>query len=458
MRIIIAGCGNVGKILARQFSLDGHEVVIIDTNGQRLSALADEIDAICLMGDATSMEILAAADVDSADLFIAVTGSDEKNLLSCLMASRRGNCKTIARVADPVYFAETSELKHTFGIDVIINPAQATAVKINKLVSFPAVTGIDSFSRTGVDLFHFKIAENSKLAGRAVKDIRSAFKKPLLFCLRQTPGGDVLIPNGDTVFSAGDTVTVCATSFVADTFFRSYNIPTGKLSEVIIAGGGNTAFYLTKELLHSNINITIVESDPERAEYLSDTYPKATVVIGDATDEKLLDEENIGSVRGFISTMGIDEENILLSLYVRSVNPSCTVMTRIHRTNFESVIRGLDLGTVLRPQQITSDIIKRYVNSLDAARDYEVETMYTLENGRTLALELVIREETFFTGVPLTDLVMKGQGIVCSINRDRRPLIPGGSDCIQVGDSVIVMTDNIYAQSFDDIFERKAYK
>lgn len=453
MQIIIVGCGNVGRFLAKRLSEEGHNITLIDKNEALEQYIVDEIDAIAFLGDGADVDVLKNSGVDRADLFIAVTGSDEKNILCCAMAKSLGNCSTIARVTDPVYKKGGEYIQNIFGVDMLINPELITANEISRVLQFMQVSKIDVFSGGYVELFHFHIVEGSRLLKNSVSRVISQYKSDVLFCTVKRHD-EILIPNGDFVFETGDTVGIVGSRKSVAEFLRKIGLRTGKVSEVLIAGGGRTAFYLAQKLISSGTGVTIIENNMERCEILAEKLEKATIVYADATDSKILERENLSTVGGFVASLGFDEENILLSLYAMN-NTDAKIITRIHRMNFSETIENLNLDTIMNPQLITADYIVRYARSIDKARGIAVQNLYSLEGGRAEALEFSIDKDYDFLKKPLESLKLKKNTIICTIFRNGTLILPKGKDEIRQGDSVIIVVSDYKVKDISDIFERR---
>lgn len=452
MQIVIVGCGNVGRFLAKRLSKEGHNITLIDKNEEVVHYIVDEIDAIAFLGDGADVDVLKNAGVDKSELFIAVTGSDEKNILCCAMAKRLGGCSTIARVTDPVYNKGGEYIQNIFGVDMLINPELITANEISRVLQFMQVSKIDVFSGGNVELFHFHIVEGSRLSDNSVIRIMSQYKSDVLFCTVKRQD-KIIIPNGDFVFKTGDTVGIVGNRKSVAEFLKKIGLKTGKVSEVLIAGGGKTAFYLAQKLILSGTGVSIIEKDMKRCELLAEKLEKATIVHADATDAKVLERENLSTVGGFVASLGVDEENILLSLYAMN-NTDAKIITRIHRMNFSETIENLNLDTIMNPQIITADYIVRYARSIDNARGIAVQNLYSLEGGNAEALEFSIDKNYDFLGKPLESLKLKNNTIICTIFRNGTLILPKGKDEIRQGDSVIIVVSDYKVKDISDIFER----
>ncbi len=450
MQIIIVGCGKVGYTLVEQLSGEDHNIVVIDVKEERVRSITDELDAMGVIGNGASYQTLLEAGIRQTDLLIAVTNSDEQNLLCCVIAKKAGNCKTIARVRNPIYHDELEFLRKELGLAMIINPEMASAAEIARIFQFPSAIKIDTFAKGRIEMIHFRVTEECKLNNYKLLHIRTTLKCEVLVCT-VTRGDQVLIPRGDFVFQADDMVSIVATPANANEFFRKIGINIGRIHSAMIVGGGTIAYYLARRLLAVGIDTKIIENDWERCEQLSELLPKATIINGNGIDQNLLMQEGLDTVQGFAALTGLDEENILLSLHAKKASKA-KVVTKVNRISFNSVLDDLKLDSITYPRLLTADSIIKYARSMNASLNSNVENLYKLQDGTVEALEFLIREENpRLTNIPLMNLPIKKNILVCCINRHNRIIIPGGQDTIQPGDSVVVVLTNERLRDITDI-------
>ena len=451
MNIIIVGCGKVGYTLVEQLSGEDHDIVVIDENEEKVNSITDELDAMGIVGNGISYQTLQEAGISRADLLIAVTGSDEQNLLCCVIAKKAGHCKTIARVRNPIYNNELSFLREELGLAMIINPEFTSASEIARIFQFPSAVKIDTFSKGRIELLHFRVTKECLLNNYELIHIRTTLKCDVLVCI-VTRGEEIIIPRGDFVFREGDVVAIVATPPKASEFFRKIKIGTGRVHTAMIVGGGTIAYYLAKRLLSVGIETKIIDHDPARCEHLSELLPKATVICGDGTEQRLLMQEGLASVDGFAALTGLDEENILLSLFAKRASHA-KIVTKINRINFSGVLNDLNLDSITYPRLQTADVIIKYARSMNESLNSNVENLYKLEDGRAEALEFSIMEPSEVTDTPLEKLRIRKNILICCINRGGQVIIPGGQDTLQVGDSVVVVLTHSRLNDIRDILE-----
>lgn len=438
MKIILVGGGKVGTALARQLSEEGHNVTVIDTNKPRVEHISEAYDVMGIVGNGASIATLYEAGIEEADVFIAITGLDELNLLCCMFAKKAGHCHTIARVRNPSYSHELEFIKKQTGISAIVNPEMAAAMEISHLLRFPGASKIDTFADGRVRLIKCALTEAQGMDGMAIRDILSRLGSDVLVCAVER-GADVLIPNGDFVLRNGDQVTFLATQERARDFFQKINLPVRPVKNALIVGGGAIAFYLSQELLENKVRVRIVERDPARCMQLAEELPEAQILNEDGSNRDFLLSEGLGSTEAFVALTNIDEENVLLTLFAKKHSKG-KLVTKINRLEFDDIISGLELGSIVYPKYMTCDYIVQYVRALQNEAGSNVKTLYRILDDRVEALEFTVHEESKATGVPLSRLRLKQNLLLCCIMRGEQILIPRGGDEIQVGDNVIVVT------------------
>lgn len=453
MKIIIAGCGKVGYALAQQLNDEGHELTLIDNSAERLQPALSNLDLQGVVGNASSFLTLLEAGIEHTDLLIAVTGQDEINLISCLLAKKASKCRTIARVRNPEYFREISYLKDCMDISMIINPESAAANAIAQLIQVPDAMDIDSFANGKVDLMQVVITEDSPLHNMKVQDFSRKFNHEILICIL-VHDHQVCIPNGNSVLMAGDTISIILPREKINSFYRMSKLATiREIRDVMIAGGGMIPYYLAQSLLRSGIDVKLIERNRDRCDFLSEALPKATIIHSDATDHDMLLEEGIEKTDAFVSLTNGDEENIFLSLYANKVNAYCKKITKVNRLELDEIISDLPIGSILSPKNITTEYILQYVRSQNNSYGSNVEALYRLMDNQVEALEFLVKEDCEVTDVPFINLNLKKNLLICCIVRKGRIITPSGRDFIQKGDKVIVVTTHKGLQDISDIMD-----
>lgn len=452
MRIIIVGCGKVGRTLADQLQEENTDLTLIDIMPEKLNAITEDVDAMGIVGNGASINTLREAGIETADILIAVTASDELNLLCCLIAQKSGHCHTIARVRNPIYNKEIGFLKERLGVTMIINPELAAAQEISRLLRFPSAIKIDTFARGRVELLKFKVLPEFGLDGMTVSRISDTFRCDILICAIESPD-NVIIPGGNSIIRNGDMVSILAAPKNAALFFRKIGLKTNQVKNSIIVGGGTISYYLAQALLDMNIDVKIIEKDKGRCEELSELIPEAIIINGDATDRSLLMEEGLAQTESFVTLTNLDEENVFLSLFAKTVSEA-KLVAKVNRLAFDDVIDTLDIGSVIYPKYITADYILQYVRATQNSIGSNVETLYHILDNRAEALEFSIHENAPVVGKTLSELNLKKNLLVGCIHRKGVVSIPRGNDRIQVGDTVIIVTTDKGLRDISDILER----
>jgi trk system potassium uptake protein TrkA len=453
MNIIIAGCGKVGRALGEQLIGEHHEVTFIDTSAENLKKIVGILDVQVLEGNCTVYSTLKEAGIEHADIFIAVTGSDEINLLSCLIAKKAANCHTVARVRNPEYNDDIQFIKHELGLSLTINPEWATAMEMARLIQIPSATEVDSFANGRVNMIRFQIPEHSILDGMQVSEVGKKFKGQILICVIER-NHSIVIPSGNVILKSGDNISVIMPFSEVNRLCNVIGMKTKSIKNVIIAGGSKMSYYLAKVLNKNNVNVKIIENDKKRCEDLSVLLPNTMIIHGDATDPSLLEEEGIADTDAFLALTGIDEENLILALRTKKISKAKNIV-KINRIQIDELNDELNVGSVVYPKFITTEFILQYVRAMENSTSSSVETLYKLIDNRVEALEFIVDDTPGITGIQLQNLNFKKNLLICCINRGKNIITPSGKDCLLPGDSVIVVTTHLGLKKLTDILDEE---
>lgn len=449
LKIIIVGCGKVGRNLAEQLSNEGHDITIVDKKAAMIQQMCNMYDVLGIEGNGASYTIQREAGIANADLLIAVTNSDELNLLCCTIASQIGNCATIARVRTPEYSQEIGYLREKLGLTMVINPELESAREMAKILYMPSTLEVTSFAHGQAELIKFQIPDGNMLDNLPISELGKNLASDVLIGAVER-GDEVFIPSGNFVLKSGDKMSFVASRKAARTFFSSLGLKTKHVSDTMIIGGGRAAYYLADQLIRAGIEVKIIENDLARCEELSILLPKAIIIHGDGTDKDLLKEEGLEEAASFVPLTGIDEENIMLTLYSKAVS-NAKAITKINRINFTEVINSLDLGSVVYPKHIAAESIIAYVRAKNASRGSNIETLYHMYDNRVEAIEFDIKEDSAVTNILLKDIRLKDELLIAFISRNGQIIIPGGHDYIQKGDTVMIITKHVGFTDIQDI-------
>lgn len=449
MKIIIVGCGKVGSTLAEQLDKEGHDIVVVDKKSVPLKSVTDTLDVMGVIGSGTSYRTLLDAGIDSADLLIAVTGSDELNLLCCLMAKKASQCHTIARVRNPQYNEEIDFIKKGMGLSMTINPELETALEMERLIKMPSAVKIETFAKGKVELLKFYIPESSVLDGINLSELSGTLRCKVLVSVVER-GGEVYIPSGSFELRSNDLISIIATPQNAIDFIKKAGILVNDIKDVMIVGGSTIAEYLAKKLSKYDINLKIIEQNIDRCEELSDLLPNALIINANAADKDVLIEEGIEEIDAFASLTNLDEENIILSLYAKK-HSKAKIFTKVTRLTYDDIISEMPLGIIINPKMITADSILQHVRAMQNSGGSSVEALYRIVSNKVEALEFFAGKNARLLGIPLEELALRPNMLICCIYRHDEVIIPTGKDYILEGDSVIIVTTTKGLNDLNDI-------
>ena len=450
MKIVIIGDGKVGHKLTTQLSEEDYDIVLIDQNAGKLRESLNQMDVFCITGNGADVEIQKEADVPHADLVIACASTDEMNMLSCLLARRLGAKHTIARVRNPMYYRQIDILKEDLHLSMAVNPELAAANEISRVLLLPEACKVETFMKGRVELIEHVMREESLLAGLSLAEIYRKFQIKILVCAVKR-GSEIYIPDGDFVLQQGDRLHIAAAHQDLKAFFKALGRRNAKIKKVLICGGGNVCFYLTRQLLQVGMQVKIVERNEKTCEYLCEALPGVTVIHGDAADHDLLLEEGIGNADAVVALTGMDEENIIMSLFAKTQGVS-KIIAKVNEDSRAQMVEGLGIDSIISAKSAAADAIVGYVRARNNSySSVNVETIYRLLNGSLEAMEFIIKKESSLTNVPLKNLPTKPNNLIACIGRNRRIIIPNGEDHLEVGDSVIVITKDHIINDLKDI-------
>ncbi len=451
LKIIVVGSGKVGTAIIEQLVREGNDIILIDKDAAKVAEVSAMYDIMGIVGNGASYSVQKEAGIFDTDLLIAVTESDELNLLCCTVAKQVGDCAGIARVRTPDYSNEVNYLRDRLGLAMIINPELEAAHEIAHILYLPSALEISSFAHGEAEMIRFRIEENSPLANVTVFEFMQNTTARMIFCAVERDD-EVTIPHGSFRFLVGDTVAFLTPIREGRGSLKQLGIETTGVRDCMIVGGGKGAYYLARKLVKNGIDVKIIEKDKDRCEQLSEAIPQAIIINGDGTDEELLKEEGIETCESFIPLTGIDEENIILSLHAKQVSQA-KLITKINRFAFKNVINSLDLGSVVYPRYITSEAIIAYVRAKRASLDSNIETLTHLYDQRVECIEFHIDRASDVTGTMLKDLSLKEHIMITFISRNGNIIFPGGMDTIEVGDNVMIVTTHSGFNDISDILE-----
>ena len=450
MKIVIAGAGVVGESLCSELSAEGNDVILIEKVEKILNRLVETYDITGLVGNGASYETLLEAGTDTADIFIAATESDELNIISSIVAKKIGTKFTIARVRNPEYSSNMQFVREGLGISLMINPEQETAKSIANKLMFPVALSVENFFGQRAGFISIRVQKDNFLNGMQLKELEFSSKDKVIICTVRR-GEDVFIPSGDFTILEGDIVHIAGSKEAVHKFYDKIEKSNLKIDSALLVGGGTISHYLIGKLLENKIKVKVIENNKERAEKLSESYPKAIVIRGDEADQEFLMQEGINNYDSTVILTDSDEENTVITMFVNSITNS-KLITKMNRTLMLSILEKNTRTSTVVPKKVISDMIISVVRSKTNMRGSTMSFLYRLES-QVEFITFEINKNSRAIDISLKDLKIKKGTLIASILRDGKMIFPGGNDAIKINDSVMVVTTASSIEDFDDILE-----
>ncbi len=446
MKIVIIGLGTIGKTILKSLSGEGHTITIIDENKDRIEKLIEQYDVFGVVGNGACRAIQMEANMEDADLAMAMTGSDELNVFACLVAKKIGVKNTIARVRNPEYREQIMDMKDELGISMIVNPEKDTANEIFYLINLPSVAKIEHFAKGRVSLVEIVVDKGCTLIGETLVSLGKKLMTKVLICAVQR-GDSVIIPSGNFMIKKGDRIHFTANASSLRDFLAEINLVNSPLKNIMIVGGNKVGFYLADELSKKKYNIKLIADDKAAAEELADILPRVTVIHGNGAQHGLLLEEGLEAMDAFVALTDVDEENMVVSMFANKMKVKKTI-TQIRSDDLGGMLRELGIQNNVSPKNIVANRIISYIRALANKRGSNVLTLYCVVEGQVEVLEFFAKKPEKFYDKPLKDLKIKENCLIACIIRKNDVMIPNGNSCIRQGDNVIVVTTH---KNFDDL-------
>ena len=450
MKIVIAGGGKVGSVLCTELSTEEHDIILIEKNAATLDALINKNDISGIVGNGASYDIQQEAGVDTCDLFIAVTPQDELNMIACILAKKLGAKYTIARVRNPEYSHHFDYVRERLGVNMMINPEFESARSISRIVKFPTVLSVQSFANNQVELIEVEVHEQTILENLSLNDFRKQFGNVLVGAIQRGP--ELIIPSGSDKILNGDYIFVLGEKQIIRKFYKKIRPHKNNVNSVLIIGGGRITYYLIDLLKEYRMNIKVIEQNQTIAEELSAAYPNIDVILGDGTDQEFLQQEGIENYHAFISLTGVDEENIVASLYAAQQKVG-KVITKVNREILLKIFDTLEMEAIITPKRVIANSILRFVRSFGNPSVSDVEALYRIADNAAEAIQFKVKATSKTRNIPLEQLQTKEGILIAYIIRDKQLLIPSGKDEIKENDHVIVITKEKRFDDIDDILK-----
>ncbi|HHT70722.1 MAG: Trk system potassium transporter TrkA [bacterium] len=447
MRIIVIGSGKLGYQIAEALSREKYDLVVIDSDSDVIERTTDTLDVLTIHGNGLLAEPLKGLGLNKEDLVIAVTGSDEGNILACMSAKSLGAGLTIARIRAPEYTRDLAVSQEQLCIDHVLNPDLSTAKEISQLLSFAPARQIQTFVQGKVHMVEISVTADNPLVGLPIKQYN--FTGVLIAAIARE--GRVIIPKGDDYLQVGDNIFIVGRAPNVAEFCRYAGKPIYKIQTAMIVGGSRIANYLAQDLHSAGVRVKIIEKDAARATALSLELPSTLVVHGDGTDMELLLSEDIARTDAFMALTGIDEENMVVSLLAKKLGVKKAV-AKVNRKGYASIAEEIGIDSVVTPGLITLGEVLRLV------RGGEVVSLILLLGGQAEVMEFSISRSSALVGRMIKDLDFPKEAIITTIVHKGEIIIPHGSDIIQAHDRVIVLTQFEEIERIRELFggdERK---
>lgn len=449
MKIILVGGGKVGLALCRSLVADKHDVVLIEQNETVLNYMTSRFDIMGLVGNGADFTMLEAANVQDCDIFIALTQYDEVNMVSALLAKKMGAKETVVRVRNPEYSNSYFKEKNILGFSMIVNPELLAARAIANIIDFPNALSVERFVGGRVSLMEFVVKSTSNICKMSISDFRKKFGNVIVCAIEREhklmiPSGDMILQDKDRIFVTGDRVDMM--------LFHNY-IKAKVVKSLLIVGAGKIAYYLVGILKDSRIDTKVIELDPERASFFSQKFPKLYIVQGDGTAKDILLEESAQHYDAVATLTGVDEENIITSMFLDSVGVQKNI-TKVNRTSLLEIIHAPEFSSIITPKTIAVDTIMHFIHGRANAQYSNLQAIHHLANGRIETLQLLIKEDNKMTGKPLSQLKFKKNLLIAAIIRNGKTIFPTGEERLQVGDQLVIITLLSGITKIYDLLER----
>ncbi len=452
MKILIVGCGKIGTSIIESLVVEGNDVVAIDDSPAVIEEIGNIYDVMTVCGNGADTETLEEAGVAKADIFVAVTGSDEFNMLACFVAERMGAKHTIARIRKPEYNDKSLDfLRKNLKLTVSVNPEWMAAKELYNVLKLPAAVNIESFSRGNLEMVEIRLKNDSALDGLSLIELRRKYKAQFLVCAVQR-GDEVYIPDGNFVLKSGDRIGITASTTELHKLLKMLGLVQKSAKSVMILGASRISYYLAKRLILSGNKVVVIDKNEQVCKAFAESLPEAVVIYGDGAEQELLLEEGLETVDAFVALTGVDELNILISIFASSKNVP-KVITKVNRNELASMANNLGLDSIVSPKKIVSNVLARYARALKNTVGSNIETLYKLMDGGIEAIEFNVSPDFKGANIPLKELSLKPHILIAGIIRNRKAVIPTGNDIILPGDRVVVIASGNQLLDLADILQ-----
>lgn len=451
MKIVIAGIGKFGDYLTRQLAKENNEITVIDINFNGKEALINNEDINNIEGNALDVKILEEAGVQNSDLLIASMKEDSENVMCALLARKLGVKNTIARIRRPEYIDSLNMIKEPLGLSMIISPKQLTANQIAQTLSIPSAIETTSFFKGRIYVISLKLKEDSKYIGQSIKEISQKLNGNIIVCAIEREDS-VVIPNGETIIQAEDKIHITGTRKDINSFLRYGNLIQDKTRQVMIVGGSDISKYLANQLADTDMKVKIVEPNKEVALDLAESLENALVINADPSDEQTLFEEGIQETDAFVALTGIDEENIVYSMFA-SAQKVPKVITKINHINLSGITQMAKIDAVVSPHKIAANQVVQYVRAMEKGKSSSCESIYNFGDNIFEMIEFKVKEDFKGINKKIEELKLQEDTLIGAIQRGKNIIYPQGKDEIKLNDTVLVICRNNKVKELNDMIK-----
>ncbi|MCF0135210.1 MAG: Trk system potassium transporter TrkA [Lachnospiraceae bacterium] len=454
MKIIVVGCGKIGTGLIGSLVEEGHDVTAVDIDPDVIGDITNAYDVMTVIGNGVDCDTLEEAGARSARLLIAVTPRDEVNILCCLLSRRMGTHHAVARVEDPNSSdRELAFIKKHTSVSMFLNPSKLVAEELANMLKLPSGIRAEYFARRKFEMIQLKVKADSPLRGLSLSEMRQVYKGQYLV-LAAARGDKVVVPKGPFVLESGDEILIGAKREGIEFLLKELGYWTNATKSVMIVGGSRTAYFLATSLTKQKVKVKIIEQDRKHCLELCDLIPDASIIQGDGSRRELLEEEGLGSVDALVTLTGIDEQNLLMTIFAQK-NHVRRALCKIDREEFTELASDMDVDSFVSPGSLVNNNVIRYARAIENSEGSKMETLYRLMDDKLEASEFIVQPGFEYEDMTLAELSkrMKENILIGGIQRDNVLIIPGGDDVIQVGDRVIVVAANQPIRDLTDIMK-----
>ncbi|MFZ5596479.1 MAG: Trk system potassium transporter TrkA [Bacillota bacterium] len=429
MKITIIGMGKVGTEIAHRLSEEGHDIIVIDRDEAQLVKVGETLDVLTVKGNGSSSQLLKDIGVSDSDLLVAVTDSDEINMIACMTAKRVGISRTIARIRDPDYVRDLIISKEDLGIDLVINPDYSASQEIFRLLTLNIPIHTEYFANGKVQMAELMVdKDNLQFANKRVQDIELP-KACLIVGISRL--GEMIVPGGKDYIYPNDTLYILGNIESIKKICSRFKIRRQRVQNVFIMGGGRIGLYLAQRLSAFGMKVKVIEQNPERCQELANRLSDVLILKGDGTDVDLLKREGINGTDAFIAVTGFDEENLLIALLAKQLGAK-RVLAKVSRPSYAPLVERLGVDAAISPRLITISEILRFI------RGGRVLSLVLLLNEQAEVLEVIVQPGSRIAGRPLHSSGLPKGVIIGAVSRNDKVIIPKGSDVIQPDDRLVV--------------------